>query len=148
MRIAVDLHEHLIEVPPPAAEAAHVAHAALAHLDCEHRTEAVPPDANRLVAKIEAALEQQMLDISQVQREANVIITTRRISSGDELKYRNGLGGSRGRGITAPYLPVPGDQRIWSDRVFQMVKLSVKRLYSFSTRKKDGTKIDTRRGAA
>ena len=34
-----------------------------------------------------------------------IIIATKQITSGDELKYRNGLAGLRGRGIPLPYSP-------------------------------------------
>ncbi len=38
----------------------------------EHRTEPVPPVPNRLVADIEAPLEQESLDLSQRQRIADI----------------------------------------------------------------------------
>jgi len=38
----------------------------------EHWTEPVPPQTNRLVADIDAALEQQILDLAQRQRVADV----------------------------------------------------------------------------
>ena len=44
------------------------------------------------MAKVDAAFEQQILDIAQRQWEADDIITTSRITSGDELKQRNGFG--------------------------------------------------------
>jgi hypothetical protein len=39
---------------------------------CEHRAEPVPPVAHRLMANVDAALEQQALHIPQRQREADV----------------------------------------------------------------------------
>jgi hypothetical protein len=43
------------------------------------------------------------------------IITTRRITSGEELKYRNGLAGFRGRGIPLPCPQLLPRRCIWSD---------------------------------
>ncbi|MBC2665309.1 hypothetical protein H7F51_07240 [Novosphingobium flavum] len=52
------------------------------------------------MADIDAALEQQVLDVSSRQRKRTYIKTAGRITSGDELKYLNGLEGLRGRGMT------------------------------------------------
>jgi hypothetical protein len=65
----------------------------------EHRPEPVPPHLHDLVADDDAALEKQVLDVPQRQREPHYIMTTRRITSGEELKQRNGLAGLRGRGM-------------------------------------------------
>lgn len=72
MGLAVDLHEHLIQVPAPVSKTPHVADTALAHLACEHRPEPIPPQPYGLVAQIDAALEQQILNVPQAQREADV----------------------------------------------------------------------------
>jgi hypothetical protein len=48
--------------------------------------EPVPQEPHRLVADIDPALEQQVLYVPQRQRNRTYIITTRRITSGDELK--------------------------------------------------------------
>jgi hypothetical protein len=45
------------------------------------------------------------------------IITARRITSGEELKWRNGLAGLRGRGMDGPYPQILTQKCIWSDRV-------------------------------
>lgn len=63
LRLAIDLYEHLINVPAPVPEATHVVYATPPDLSCEHRTETVPPKPNRLVAEIISALEQQVLHI-------------------------------------------------------------------------------------
>ena len=52
----------------------------------EHRTEPVPPEPHRFVADIDAAFEQQIFDLPQRQRIADVIITVRRMTSGELLK--------------------------------------------------------------
>jgi hypothetical protein len=69
-------------------------------------TEPVPPQPHRLVADVDAPFEQQVLDIAQRQRKPHYIITTSRITSGEEWKYRNGLAGFRGRGMPLPH-PTP-----------------------------------------
>jgi hypothetical protein len=51
------------------------------------------------VANVDAALEQQVFHVQQGQWEGTYISTTRRITSGDELKYLNGLTGAFGRGM-------------------------------------------------
>ena len=44
-----------------------------------------------VVAEIDAALEEQILDVPQRQREANIHQHHQPITSGEELKHRNGL---------------------------------------------------------
>jgi hypothetical protein len=68
---AVDLHEDLVKVPAPVA-ALHPLDAALADLGGEHRAEAMPPKSHCLVADLDAALVQQVLDVPQREREADV----------------------------------------------------------------------------
>ena len=46
--------------------------APLPDLRGEHRTEPVPPEPHRLVTDVDAALEQQILDLPQRQRIADV----------------------------------------------------------------------------
>lgn len=75
------------------AQAPHPVHPLPADLAREHRTEPVPPEAHGLMAKFDAALKQQVLDVPWRQRKADYIMTAGRIVSGDELKQRNGLGG-------------------------------------------------------
>jgi len=43
-----------------------------ADLAGEHRAEPVPPQPNRLMADVDAALEQKILDVAQRQRVADV----------------------------------------------------------------------------
>src|SRR5271167_809971 len=65
--LAVDLHERLIEMPTPLDEAAHVRGASLADLGGEHWTKPIPPEPDRLVADVDPALGQQILDVAQRQ---------------------------------------------------------------------------------
>jgi hypothetical protein len=46
---------------------------------------------DRVMADVDHALGQEILDVAQRQRVLTYIITTRRIASGELLKYRNGL---------------------------------------------------------
>src|SRR5271156_421073 len=63
--LAVDLHEDLIQMPPPLGEAAHVLNPLLPDLRREHRAEPVPPKPDRLMADVDPALGKQILDIAQ-----------------------------------------------------------------------------------
>jgi hypothetical protein len=56
------------------------------------------------VADVDAAFGQQVLHVPQAQRneKRTYIITTNRMISGEELKYRNGLAGFLGLGIALP----------------------------------------------
>ena len=47
------------------------------------------------MADVDPALGQEILDVAQRQRVLTYIITTRRITSGELLKYRNGSLNSR-----------------------------------------------------
>jgi len=42
--------------------------APISDLRCEYRAEPVPPEANRLVANVDASLKQQILDLTERQR--------------------------------------------------------------------------------
>src|SRR5271156_6507577 len=66
--LAVDLHEHLIQMPAPLRIAAHVPDASLTNLGGEHRAKPVPPEPHSLVADVDSALDQQILDVAQRQR--------------------------------------------------------------------------------
>ena len=72
MHLAVDLYVDLVEVPAPLAENLHAAHPLAPHVGGEERAEPVPPHPHGLVANVDPALEQQVLDVAQAQREADV----------------------------------------------------------------------------
>src|SRR6056297_471711 len=69
--LAVDLYENLVEVPSPVA-GFHASDAPLPDLGGEHRPKPVPPEPNRLVTDLDTTLVQQILDVSERQREADV----------------------------------------------------------------------------
>jgi len=51
--LAVDLHEHLIQVPLPLDEAAHARNPLLSDLGREHRTKPVPPKSDGLMTDVD-----------------------------------------------------------------------------------------------
>ena len=55
MAFAIDLHEHLIEVPPPTQQRAHWTLPLLAELYGEDRAKTVPPEPDGLVAYLDPA---------------------------------------------------------------------------------------------
>ena len=63
----------------------------LSDLGGEHRAKPVPPKPHRLIADVDPPLGQEILVVAQRQRVFQYIITTRRITSGELLKHRNGL---------------------------------------------------------
>src|SRR5271169_5562095 len=70
--LAVDLHKHLVQVPAPLRIAAHVRDASLTNLGGEHWAKPVPPETDRLMADIDAALGQEIFDVAQRQRISHV----------------------------------------------------------------------------
>src|ERR1035438_4189266 len=68
MEFAVDFGEHFVKVPPPIRKGTGRPDPLLLDLGGEHRTEAVPPMADRLMADVDAALCEQIFDVSKRQR--------------------------------------------------------------------------------
>ena len=62
----------LIQMPTPLRIAAHVRDASLTDLGGEHRAKPVPPKPDGLVADVDPALGQQILDVAQRQRVSHV----------------------------------------------------------------------------
>ena len=69
--LPVDPHEHLIKAPAP-VRIPMTLNPALADLGCKQRTEAVPPVPHGIVADVDATLGQQVFDLSQRQRVADI----------------------------------------------------------------------------
>src|SRR5215217_6881088 len=63
--LAIHLHVHLVEMPPPLAEAAHAAHPLPTDVACEQRAEPVPPVPHRLMTDVDATLCKQVFDVPQ-----------------------------------------------------------------------------------
>ena len=68
---ATNLDDHLVEVPAPAARS-HPFDPALPDLGRKHWPEALPPEPDRFMADLNAALMQQILDVAERQRETDV----------------------------------------------------------------------------
>ena len=68
MSLAVDLHEHLIQMPAPSA-GFHARNSALSDLGCQQRTEPMPPVSHSFMADIDATLMEQIFHIAKGQRE-------------------------------------------------------------------------------
>lgn len=63
VRLAIDLHEHLIDVPAPVPKAPHSADPLSLDIGRKQRSKPVPPQPNSLVADVDAALSQQILNV-------------------------------------------------------------------------------------
>jgi hypothetical protein len=72
VHLANNLFVDLIEASPLLVESPDVLDAPSADLGRDHRTDAVPPQPHSLVEDVDAALEQQVLDVAQRQRVADV----------------------------------------------------------------------------
>ena len=70
--LAVELHLHFVEVPFPMSKPAHSAYPLPTNICSKHRNEPVPPEPHRFVAHVDAPLEQQVFDIPQAQRKADI----------------------------------------------------------------------------
>ena len=70
--LAIHFDVHLVEVPFPMPKAVHPVHPLASNICGEHRTETVPPVPHGLVAEVNPALEEQVLNVPQRQRKPNV----------------------------------------------------------------------------
>jgi hypothetical protein len=72
VRLAINLYEHLIDVPPPVSKSTHPADPLSLDVSCKHRTEPVPPMPNRFMSEVDAAFCKQILYDPQTERKADV----------------------------------------------------------------------------
>ena len=72
MGLSVDLHEDLVQTPPPLGDLPHLARATNADLASKDRTEPVYPEPYALMADVDPALVKKILDVSKRQRKADV----------------------------------------------------------------------------
>ncbi len=72
MRLSVDLHKHLIEVPAPLSVALYPADPIAFDVGREHRAEPIPPKPHGLMTNVDPSLEQQILNVPQAKREPDV----------------------------------------------------------------------------
>jgi hypothetical protein len=68
MHLAVDLHIDLVQVPSPVGVGSHAIDTLTPDFSGEHWAEAVPPEADRLVADIYAVLVEQVFHVTKRQR--------------------------------------------------------------------------------
>ena len=68
----VDLYEHLVQMPLPIRMSTKLLNPFSSDLSGKHRTKTVPPEPHSFVADIDAALVQQIFDIPQRKRKANI----------------------------------------------------------------------------
>ena len=66
--ITTDLHENLDDMPLPSREGAQLLDPSAPDLGCEHRPEPMPPEPDRLMAHVDAALVKQILHVPERQR--------------------------------------------------------------------------------
>ena len=71
MALAVDLHKHLVQMPPPVA-LPHAVDPTFSDLRGEDPPEPMPPKSDRLMADVGASLVKQALDITLRSREADI----------------------------------------------------------------------------
>ena len=69
--LAVDLHEHLIQMPTPSA-GFHARNTSFSYLRREQWTEPMPPKSHSFMADIDATFVEQIFHIAKGQRETNV----------------------------------------------------------------------------
>jgi hypothetical protein len=69
--LTVDLHENLVEVPPPEARP-HPRNPAFADLGCKQRTKSVLPEPDGLIADVDAPLVKKVFDVPQRKRKSDI----------------------------------------------------------------------------
>ena len=107
--LAVDLHEHLIQMPTPLGIAAHVRDPLLSDLGGEHRAKPVPPKPDGLMADVDPALGQEILDVAQRQRVSHV----HHHDQTDDLWRAVEISERVAHGLK---LPRPDTASVWSDK--------------------------------
>ncbi len=91
-------------MPSPLPAIPHVCDPCLPDFGSRHRAEPVPQDPHCLVADFEASLGEEATDIAERKREANIIMTARRMISGFVLKCRQVIfvPSGQGRAVANP----------------------------------------------
>ena len=129
MSLAVDLHEHLIQMPPPVTSA-HALDAVPSDLAGEDRAEPVSPEPHRFVADIDAAFVEQVLDVPQRQREADVHHHGQSDDLGAGLEVPEGAAFGHGARLSAShgqFKPTSFDSASWTTRI-GLLKIKIHQL--------------------
>ena len=116
---AVDLHENLVQVPSP-VRIRSMMNTPLSDFRGEHRTKPVPPEPHCFVADIDAAFEQQIFNLPQRQRIADVHHHREADHLGRAVEITEGITHQRNLRTAAPQL-----KSIWSDTALARVQIPV-----------------------
>ena len=81
-RLAVDLHEHLTQMPLPVCPRPHSVNPSAPNFSGKQWAKSVPPKPNRLMADVDAALVQKLLNIAKRKRKWTYIKTASRMKLG------------------------------------------------------------------
>lgn len=65
MRLSIDLHKVLIDVPTPMSKLSHSRNALASNVSCKHRPEPVTLKTHRLVADVDLKFGQQVFHVPQ-----------------------------------------------------------------------------------
>ena len=69
---AIDLHEDLVQMPTPVGQGPHSLHPFAPDLGGKHWAKAVPPEPHGFMADLDAPLMQEVLDVAQRERVADI----------------------------------------------------------------------------
>jgi hypothetical protein len=89
--LAADLYELFIQMPPSLWVAVRLQNAPLADVSGEHRAKSIPPEPDGLVADVNPTFGAQNATLRSDCGYLTYIITTKRMTSSELLKYRSGL---------------------------------------------------------
>ena len=98
--LPVYFHEHLVEVPSPAARS-HALNPTLPDLGGKPRPKPLPPEPDGFMADIDTALVEQVLDIAKREREPNVHHHSQADDFGAALKTFERVGFGHGRTLAS-----------------------------------------------
>jgi hypothetical protein len=90
VRLAVNLHEHLIQMPLPMYPSPHSINPSTADLSGKHRAKSVPPRPNRLMADVDAGFMQKIFHIPQRERKPHIHHNSQADDLGARLKMTKG----------------------------------------------------------
>jgi len=92
VRLTVDLHDHLVQLPLPVCPQPHSTNPFLTDLSCKQRAKSIPPKSNRFVADIDAAFVQKIFNIAKRKRKPNIHHDGQTDDLGARLELAKGAG--------------------------------------------------------
>jgi len=111
MHLTIDLHKHLVQMPLPVGICPQLLNKPFTNFSGEHRTKSVPPEPNRFVTDIDAALVQPVFDVSERKGKPDIVLLSPTESSGGQLLNFISTGSDQ---ETADQLALPAVSRIKS----------------------------------